>query len=204
MKDQDGYIKFKYEWEKKLFSFPRDKFEKLNQWREKFYQMDLIGVLGNGIGFGNISLRVEKTNKFIITGSATGKFRYLNKMHYSLVDDFDIESNFVKCLGEIKASSESLTHASVYKEAPSINSIVHTHNRKMWNHYKDKKPTTPVEYPFGTPEIAKAIGDLVKNDNVLEEKLIVMGGHEDGVITFGNTIEEAGEAMLYYYKQATE
>jgi ribulose-5-phosphate 4-epimerase/fuculose-1-phosphate aldolase len=198
MKDQEGYIKFKYEWEKKLFTFPRELFERLNEWREKFFQMNLIGVLDSGIGFGNVSIRVDDTNQFIITGSATGKCKNLNRLHYSFVEDFNIEENFVKCIGETKCSSESLTHAAVYTHAPEINAIVHTHNSIMWNLFKDKKPTTSARALFGTPEIAKEMGELVKQKQVLEEQIVVMGGHEDGLITFGSNLEEAGQAMLRY------
>ena len=202
MKDQNGYIKFKYEWEKKHFTFPREQFERANYWRQKFYEMNLIGVYDDGIGFGNISIRMDQTNNFIITGSATGRCKNLNKMHYSMVDYFDIEDNFVKCTGEIKASSESLTHAAVYMEAPSINAIVHTHNKAMWDYYKDKKPTTSPNAPFGTPEIANEIRELIKKPGVIKDKLIVMGGHEEGLITFGKDVEEAGNALLEYYQAA--
>ena len=203
MKDQDGYIKFKYEWDKKPFTFPREQFERVNYWRQKLFDMKLIGVYDDGIGYGNISIRIDETNNFIITGSATGRCKNLNRMHYSMVNYYDIDDNFVKCMGEIKASSESLTHAAVYQEAPSVNAIVHVHNKAMWDFYKNVKPTTSEEAPFGTPEIANEIRELVKKDEVLKDRLIVMGGHEDGLIAFGKDVEEAGQAMMEYYNQAT-
>ena len=49
----------------------KEKIEELNYWRNKLFEMGLIGVYENGVGFGNISERTQG-NKFIITGSTTG------------------------------------------------------------------------------------------------------------------------------------
>jgi ribulose-5-phosphate 4-epimerase/fuculose-1-phosphate aldolase len=69
----------------------------------------------------------------------------------------------------------------------------------MWDYYKDNKPTTPPGAPFGTPEIANEIRKLMKKEQVLEDKIIVMGGHDEGLITFGKDVEEAGNTMLEYF-----
>ncbi|MFO8235992.1 MAG: class II aldolase/adducin family protein [Bacteroidales bacterium] len=201
MKENEGYIKFKYEWEKKPFTFPRKSFQRINFWRQKLYNMGLIGMCDGGIGFGNISIRIDNTNEFIITGSATGRYRTLNSMHYAWVDYFEIENNFLQCIGETKASSESLTHAAVYMENPSVNAVIHTHNKDMWNKFLNNKPTTSPEAEFGTPDLAKEIRKLMKSEEVEKEKIVVMGGHEEGILTFGTDVDEAGEAMLEYYNK---
>ena len=72
MTTNEGYIKFKCNWEKKGFFFPREAFSYINNWRQKLYNHDLIGAYENGIGFGNLSMRVDNTDCFIISGSATG------------------------------------------------------------------------------------------------------------------------------------
>ena len=37
--------------------------------------MDLIGAYENGVGFGNISMRIKGGHQFVITGSATGEIQ---------------------------------------------------------------------------------------------------------------------------------
>jgi L-ribulose-5-phosphate 4-epimerase len=44
----------------------------LNAYRRKLLCLRLIGMDPNGIGFGNLSVRDGATDKFYITGSATG------------------------------------------------------------------------------------------------------------------------------------
>ena len=53
----------------------------------------LIGAYPNGVGFGNVSVRIPRSRRFIISGTATGKIAFLTGAHYTLVTDFDIESN---------------------------------------------------------------------------------------------------------------
>ncbi|MFW6145336.1 MAG: class II aldolase/adducin family protein [bacterium] len=204
MPDNEGYIKFKYDWEKKPFSFPESSFQEINSWRQKLYEMNLIGMYENGIGFGNISIRVEGTNEFIITGSATGNVKKLTHAHYALVNHFDIGKNFVKCTGETRASSESLTHAAVYTANPTMNAVIHTHNIEMWKKFLNKKPSTSAKAEFGTPELAKEIKELIKNEEVVSQKIIVMAGHREGLLTFGRNADEAGEAMLKYFQETME
>lgn len=204
MHDKEGYIKFKYDWEKKPFTFPESSFREINSWRQKLYEMNLLGMYENGIGFGNISIRVKGTNEFIITGSATGNLKKLTRGHYARVNHFEIENNFVQCLGETKASSESLTHAAIYMENPSVNAVIHTHNMTMWRKFLNKKPSTSAKAEFGTPELAKEIKELIKDETVGSQKIIVMAGHKEGLLTFGRSADEAGEAMLKYYREAME
>jgi len=201
MSKEEGYIKFQCDWEEKPFYFPGEQFEYINGWRQELYNQDLIGAYENGIGFGNLSIRIENTCCFIISGSATGNFRRLNKSHYAKVIDYSLKNNYVKCIGGTKGSSESLTHAAVYESAPTINAVIHTHNKMMWNQLINKEPTTAPEAEFGTPELAFEMKRLLSNTQTLERQLIVMGGHEEGIITFGKDLEEAGKVLMNYQKQ---
>ena len=72
---EDGVIKFKYDWEKKPIAI--NNFEEINGWRDKLYKIGLIGVMENGIGYGNISLRLGKTQNFVVSGSGTGTIKSL-------------------------------------------------------------------------------------------------------------------------------
>jgi len=195
------YIKFRYEWNNQGFFFPEKSFEKINYWRNKLYEKNLIGAIDKFIGFGNISLRIDKTNQFIISGSATGLYENLNKLSYAKVIDFNIDNNFIRCVGGTKASSESLTHAAIYQNNQSINGIVHTHHKGLWKALLHKKPTTSKKASFGTTELAREIENLVRKPETLKEKIIILGGHEEGILTIGETLEEAVNTLLNEFYQ---
>ncbi len=199
MTKSEGYIKFKCDWEKQNFWFPTDIFNYINRWRQKLFNLGFIGAYDNGVGFGNLSIRVDNTNKFIISGSATGNHRILNKTHYAKVTDYDLNHNYVRCTGKTKASSESLTHAAIYESSALINSVVHTHNITMWQKLINIEPTTLFAAGFGTPEIALEIKQLMNSDNIIAKKqIIVMGGHQEGIITFGKDLSEAVNILISY------
>ncbi len=199
MTQEEGYIKFECDWEEKGFTFAKKNFNHINEWRKKLHDLELVGVDEQGVGFGNISLREENTSRFYITGSETGKHTDLTKDHYARVLDYDIDKNWVKCTGKVKASSESLTHAAVYESDPAVQAVIHTHHDRMWKMLKNKLPTTDPEVEFGTPEMAHEIKRLMQQREVRIEKIIVMGGHKEGIITFGRDLDEAGEVLLKYY-----
>jgi hypothetical protein len=66
---------------------------------------------------------------------------------------------------------------------------------------KNKIPTTDPEVEFGTPEMAGEIKRLMEQREVRIEKIIVMGGHKEGLITFGRDLDEAGEVLLKYFNE---
>jgi L-ribulose-5-phosphate 4-epimerase len=44
--------------------------------------------------------------------------------------------------------------------------------------------------------MAKEIKRLFEETSLRSEKIIVMGGHEEGIISFGKNLEEAANVML--------
>ena len=159
------------------------------------YDKGLIGIYPDGIGFGNISIRCDE-NTFLISGSATGGIPVLDKSHYSLVTDYNLQTNSLICKGPINASSESLTHALIYESSPSTNAVIHIHNLALWNQLMHKVPTSNEHVPYGTPEMANEIKRLFEKNYLCNEKIIVMGGHEEGIISFGKNLEEAVNVLL--------
>jgi L-ribulose-5-phosphate 4-epimerase len=195
----DGYIKFSCDFVKSGAVPSKDVVE-LNKWRDKLYALKLIGAYENGIGFGNISVRT-KGNEFIITGSATGNFSSLNEEHYSKVVDFDIDKNYLKCVGLIQASSESMTHATIYSIDEKINAVIHVHNLELWNKLLHKVPTASKNAEYGTPEIAKEMIRLFKDEYAGKKGIIVTEGHKEGIFTFGKDLDTAGDILLSYFNK---
>ena len=194
----EGYIKYQCRW---IHSPPvqTHDIKEINKWRNRFYQLGLIGVYSNGISFGNISIRYGKAEQFIISGTQTGNLLSLSEYHYTLVTSFELAQNVLTCEGPIKASSESLTHAAIYNAHLEINAVIHVHHLEMWERLMNKVPTSSSDFSYGTPEIAKEIIRLFKEDNLMEKKILVMGGHEEGIISFGRNLKEAGKILLKYY-----
>jgi len=191
----EGYIKFDLQWDKKSVDFPENKLSELNIFRTQLFDLGLIGMYPDGIGFGNISTRIGNTDQFIISGSATGQLRTLTKEHYSLITGFDIEKNTIICEGQIAASSESMSHAALYKSNHNIHAVVHVHHKKLWSNYLNTLPTTSKNAEYGTPEMANEIKKLAH----VYEGIIIMGGHEEGIVSFGLNLEEATNRIIKLY-----
>lgn len=196
---EEGYIKFKAHWEKSP-ALPVRFIQTLNHWRNILYGYNLIGASQDGIGYGNISHRFGKTNNFIISGSGTGKYDTLKPDHYSLVTEIDIQNNSLRCSGPIIASSESMSHGAIYHECQDIHGVIHVHSKSLWEALLHKVPTTDKKATYGTPEMAYEIIRLFHETDALDNKIIIMEGHEEGIFTFGKNLEDAGNRLINYYK----
>jgi len=194
----EGVIKFNCYWTQSGPVITDEPFSILNYWREVLFNMDLIGAYENGVGFGNMSFRMGESNKFFITASATGEIPVLEHGHYVRVDGCNFEDNAVRCTGPLKASSESLTHGAIYRADRGTNAIIHVHSTELWEKLKDKVPTTKEEFEYGTSGLALDIFRLFKETDVIEKRIIVMGGDPSGLITFGNEMDEAINILMSY------
>ena len=191
---ETGVIKFNCNWIK-AEPLASDLLIDLNKWRNKMFDLGFIGVNEEDIGYGNISIRLNK-NEFIISGSATGKLPKLTNEHYTKVVEYDLEKNSLTAVGPILSSSESLTHAVIYEHETSVNAIIHIHNTEMWNRLLNKIPATDKNVEYGTPAMAKEMIRLMDESDLRKQKVLVMAGHQDGIISFGKDLNEAGNLLL--------
>lgn len=196
----EGYIKFNCIWEPGDFEFPEPLWQSLSHWRSKLYALNLVGAYDNGIGFGNISVRTQG-EQFIITGSATGTKENLSRADYAWVTQYHIDQNQVESTGQTKASSETMTHAALYESSPEIQAVIHIHHLGLWEKLKGQIPTTDDNAAFGTPDMAREIIRLYHESDLPETKMLVMGGHQEGLISFGKDLDEAGEVLLRFYSE---
>jgi len=193
----EGYVKFRCE-RTASGPVPEDRLAGISAWRYRLYKLGLIGAYPNGVGFGNISIRLP-SGSFIITGTATGSLASLTGGHYTEVTGYDFGANRVSCKGSIDASSETMSHAAVYESAPDANAVIHVHDLAMWRALLGKVPTTSKDAEYGTPGLAYEIKRLFAETDVRETKIFVMAGHEEGVIAFGNDLDEAGNVILDHF-----
>ncbi|MEM9681174.1 MAG: class II aldolase/adducin family protein, partial [Bacteroidota bacterium] len=171
----EGYIKYTCDWER-CSIIKEHEIMALNSWRNRLYQLGLIGVYDNGIGFGNVSQRVLD-QEFIISGTQTGSLSTLTAEHYSRVVHCNVDNNYLQCVGMIQASSESMTHYAVYQSFKEIQYVFHIHHFNMWKKHLFKLPTTHPDIAYGTPEMAHEITRLFKETNVAKQKILLMAGH---------------------------
>ncbi|MDP2337769.1 MAG: class II aldolase/adducin family protein [Bacteroidota bacterium] len=195
----EGYIKFNCTWQQEEIQIQEELVRTLESERSRLYQLGLIGMYPDGIGFGNISVRTEKGKSFLITGSATGQFTNLSQSQYSLVTGYNFKQNHISCTGLTKASAESLTHAAIYKSLPEVGAVVHVHCLWLWEKLMKVYPTTSIKIEYGTPEMALAVQKLASSIKMNDEKIIVMGGHPEGILAFGNNLNEATEQIIKIY-----
>lgn len=175
---------------------------RLNEVRTELHDLGLIGVLPAGIGYGNVSVRLDNSDKFIISGTATGGKRVLTPTDYCLVDSFDAVRNEVFCTGRIPASSESMSHGSVYQANPAINGVIHIHSGAMFRFMlAGGYPRTAAQAAYGTPEIAEETVRLVRAAGTVQG-IFVMAGHEDGVIAYGADIEPVRQLLLEVHRKS--
>ena len=168
------------------------------------YDLGLIGHYTDlGVGYGNISERIGEGQQFVISGTQTGHLPQLGREHYTVVTDYDIDQNTLKCSGPIKASSESLTHAAIYELNTAYKTVIHIHHRALWQKMLYQVPTSHANVPYGTPEMAYEIKRLYHEESMNEQPIMAMAGHDEGIIAFGKTFEEAGQLLIDWLQKLT-
>jgi ribulose-5-phosphate 4-epimerase/fuculose-1-phosphate aldolase len=175
---------------------PFDALPEFNACRRKLLDLHLIGVDPNGIGFGNLSVRDGTTDNFHITGSATGGVHELTPEDCAKVVACNFEKNLVRYQGSVIHSSESLTHAAIYEADTTVGAVIHCHDPKLWEVLLNQAPTTSNTAECGTPELAYEIMRLFKHANAQSRKVVVLAGHESGIVTLGKDMEEAFTVLM--------
>lgn len=209
--EQEGVIKFVLEhnecpleqhphWSKQLF-------QTLNHWRHIQYRLDFIGQQADrydGYGFGNISLRLAPdSHEFLISGTQTGAAPFLTPEQYAIVNECDPEQNFIRSIGPTPPSSEAMTHGQLYQLDGRIGCVIHAHSPEIWLASAALNlPSTAADVPYGTPQMAAAVAALFEQNNMLENPVFTMQGHQDGVVAIGRNFAEATAALTQVLVQA--
>ena len=193
----EGYTKYECEW-RQAPALPAAVVAELNAWRNRLHDKGLIGYYAeHGVGFGNVSIREGDSNRFIISGTQTGHIAHTDEKHYARVTTCDIGANRVVCEGPVQASSEALTHAAIYALDPGIRAVVHVHDAGLWRALIDRIPTTSREIAYGTPEMAREFQRLYADTDFRMRGIAVMGGHDEGIVSFGKDINQAADRILH-------
>lgn len=172
----------------------------LNSCRSLLKAKALIGqdpLRYGGDGFGNISIRVDGL-KFLISGSQTGHLDCLTARDLALVESFNIQQNQLTASGLTKPSSESMTHGVCFQAFTDIGAVVHVHSPEIWEAVDALAlPFTDQSIPYGTPQMAQAVTELLKSHHqVCKPTIFAMKGHEDGIVAVGQCLESCTSSLL--------
>jgi hypothetical protein len=194
MRDE-GQVKFKSELYDSLPPAEWD-VEELNLWRDRLHALGYIGAYEDGVGYGNLSVKSRFSKEFIVTGTGTGKLPSLFSDHFVRVTDYSLEQNRVLCEGKVHASAETLTHAAVYACDPKAGAVIHIHSMPHWEKLLNRIPTTDPSAAYGTPEMAAEIARMFRATDFPRTRVMVMGGHEEGILAYDKMLQLAGERLL--------
>jgi ribulose-5-phosphate 4-epimerase/fuculose-1-phosphate aldolase len=175
-------------------------------WRTILRGLSLVGQserLYGGAAYGNVSARIPPygvdpgRRAFVISGTETGGSVCASGSDMTVVRAYRFRENLVESEGPSPPSSEALTHAAIYDAAPDARFVLHVHSPEIWTRRKDLRlPTTSEAVAYGTVEMALEVRRLMRETSLRDRPVLAMGGHEDGVIAFGRTADEAGAALL--------
>ena len=187
-------------------ALPAEQVAELTAWRRILIWLELIGQTPDryeGYGFGNISRRIEPfaapptRRGFVITGTQTGGVIDAQPEHYVTVKECHPTQNLVVAEGPVRPSSESMTHGAVYAQDSRICWVMHGHSPHIWNNAALLGiPITDPNVTYGTPEMSAEVQRLFRTTDVRRQHIFSMGGHEDGIVSFGRTAEDAGAILL--------
>ncbi len=186
--------------------------QSLITWRDRLLRVGLVGhnpYRYGGVGFGNLSGRlppfpgVPGARPFLVTGTQTGGRPSLTLDDLCVVTRYEPDCNCVESFGPIKSSSESMTHGIIYDANPAIRFVFHSHSPHIWQEARALvlPVTDPAAY-YGTPAMCQEVQKILRSPLVIRRPIIVMGGHEDGVLAFGKTADEVGQALLDLLSEA--
>jgi len=175
-------------------------------WREVMVLCRLVGqdpARYGGAGFGNLSARVGPPasglgrRSMLISGTQTGGRAVVQLDDFCVVERYDVRANRVVSSGLVHPSSEAMTHGAIYDLGPHIRAVLHAHAPTIWRRAARLAiPTTRPEVPYGTQEMALEVARLGRESALAERQILSMAGHEDGVIAFGRSLDEAGRVLM--------
>jgi hypothetical protein len=191
--EQEGVVKFQYAVRRRV-AVDEPFLRELGSIRGVLRRLGLLGQDAeryDGYGFGNVSHRLPDGG-FVVSGSQTGHLTTLSPAEWVRVLSADLEGNSLVAEGLAPPSSESLTHAAIYAADPLAQCVLHLHCPEIF-HAAGRLglPTTPVEVPYGTPAMARAIGAAVAAAGPGATAVAVMAGHEDGILVWSPLAIEA-------------
>jgi ribulose-5-phosphate 4-epimerase/fuculose-1-phosphate aldolase len=166
-------------------AFPIHEF--LNE-RDLRHVKRLYGI--GGLSYGNLSARAaHDSSTFWMSASGVDKSKLQTiGRDILLVTGYEPETLTMRlsvppAIEPRRVSVDAIEHFMIYREHPSVGAIVHIH---AW--WRDPIPSTQVNYPCGTYELASEVAELVRQ--APDPSRAVIGLKNHGLTITGHSIEE--------------
>ena len=199
---QEGVIKFQLDY-RSAPAPPAGDIASLNSWRRILFLLRLIGQDAqryDGLGYGNLSQRLlppgsDQAAAFVISGTQTGGLATLQPEHYTRVLECDPIANRVVARGPVRPSSECLTHGVLYALDERVQCVMHVHSPEIWGQASRLAiPVTDPDVAYGTPAMAGEVQRIYPH--AAQHGVFSMGGHQDGIVAFGDSTHLAGRRLV--------
>lgn len=159
--------------------------EELLSPREMRHIKLLYGI--GGLSYGNLSARQDK-NRFWMSASGVDKsnLRTIGR-DILLIKGYDEQKKAMKIgvpkdVEPRRASVDAIEHWMIYNEHPQVGAIVHIH---AW---MEGVPSTEMNYPCGTLELAQAVADQVRQAEDPSRAVIGLKNH--GLTITGHDLDD--------------
>jgi len=169
--------------------------------RELRHVQLLYGI--GGLSYGNVSARFQGTGVeavpdpdgplFWMSASGVDKSDLRNiGEHILLVRGYDAEQDamILSVPPDVtvkRVSVDAIEHWMIYREHPGVGAILHVHG------WIDGTPSTDVNYPCGTLDLASAVADLVRR--APDPGHAVVGQRNHGLTITGESLDEIFERV---------
>lgn len=182
-------------------AYAKEKTMMLENLRETVWQLHLELPKNNLVTWtgGNLSARDPETGYVVIKPSGV-RYEHLQPEHMVIVD---LEGNRIE--GELKPSSDTVSHLYIYRHRPDVNGVVHTHSPYATAFAALGRPIpvylTAIADEFGGPIPCggfaliggEEIGRVVV-ESIGDSPAVLLKNH--GVFTVGPTAEAAIKAAV--------
>ncbi len=190
--------------------YPRyilDSVEKLNRLRETLKRFNVIGFDNDHEEhYGNISARVDDSNKFICSATQTGGIDEINEMHYPTITGFLSGVLYSIGVSNRKPSVEATTHLGFYEGNHLINCVAHGHYSPFYEYYKNREKVAIVleeNIKFGTFEMKEAARQKGLDERMLKNKsdygnwgIVIPKGHFNAFFLVGESVKAVEHGFL--------
>ncbi len=145
----------------------------------------LYGI--GGLSYGNLSARKDD-DRFWMSASGVDKTKLdVPGRDILLVSGYDAANGRMVLsvppgVEPRRVSVDAIEHWMIYQEHPGVGAIVHVH---AW---VDGIEATDVNYPCGTEELARAVADLVREEDDPDNAVVGLRNH--GITVTGPSLEE--------------
>ena len=145
----------------------------------------LFGI--GGLSYGNVSARRDATTFWMSASGVDKSHLRIVGQEVLLVTGFDEEKQAIRLSvppdrPHRRVSVDAIEHYMLYREHPGVGAILHVH---AW---MEGIPSTEVNYPCGTIELAQEVAELVRN--APDPNRAVIGLKNHGLTITGTSLDE--------------